>query len=247
MNEKEIKMIKDLYPRVPENDFNRFIYVAEQTGLNPLRNQIYLVERNSKDKNGNWKKNYTIQTSIDGLRIVAERTGKYAPEREPLLLKEEKELMGATAYVKKMTDDGNWHTVAATAYFDEYVQLDKSNNPTRFWKKMPRLMIAKCAEALALRKSFPDALSGIYTDDEMGQSTNEDVIKPNENISTEEARVIKEMINGDKKAVEMIKEEFGVEKISDILKSDYETIVTSLRLYNLIEETNEGKDAVQGS
>jgi len=64
-------------------------------------------------------------------------------------------------------------------------------------------------------------------------------IKPNENISTEEALVIKDLLNSDQKAVEMIKEEYGVEKITDIVKSDYDAIVTALRLYNKSKENQD--------
>ncbi len=139
-----------------------FGHVCKHTNLDPFLKQIYPVMRQGK---------LTIQTAIDGYRAIAERTGRYAPGREPSFVYKNNEVFSSTAYVKKMTLDGTWHEVAATAYFSEY-------NPGvgPFWKKMPHAMLAKCAEALALRKSFPEQLSGVYTKEEMDQADKEEFL-----------------------------------------------------------------------
>lgn len=139
------------------DDIKIFGHVCKHTGLDPFLKQIYPVMRQKK---------LTIQTAIDGYRAIAERTKRYSPGREPsFVYDKEGKPLSATAYVKKMTEDGTWHEIAATAHFKEY-------NPGvgPFWSKMPHAMIAKCAEALALRKAFPEQLSGVYTKEEMDQA-----------------------------------------------------------------------------
>jgi hypothetical protein len=60
----------------------------------------------------------------------------------------------------------------ATALWSNYVQTSKDGHPTKFWSSMGPLMLGKCAESLALRRAFPEDLSGIYTADEMMQADN---------------------------------------------------------------------------
>lgn len=162
-------LIKDMYFKgSSDQEFLMFMHVCKKTGLDPAMRQIFPVKRwDSKMK----KETMTVQTGIDGYRLIAERTGRYAPGREPTYQYDNNgKILSATAYVKKQTADGTWHEIAATAFYDEYCQKTKEGIPTSFWKNMAHNQLAKCAEALALRKAFPGDLSGIYTQEEMAQA-----------------------------------------------------------------------------
>jgi phage recombination protein Bet len=149
------------------DELQLFLYQAKRTGLDPLSRQIHFVKR--KDKG-------TIQTAIDGYRLIADRTGKYAGSDDYLfddgisqydhMTSGRKTPTTATVTVHKMVD-GVRTPFTATAAWGEYFPGEAQGF---MWKKMPYLMIGKCAEALALRKAFPAELSGIYTNEEMMQA-----------------------------------------------------------------------------
>ena len=161
-SKNQIELIKKTVAKgTTDDELKLFLYTCKRTGLDPLIRQIYAVKRGGKSDQ------MTIQTGIDGYRLVAERTGKYAPGKEPSYIENEKgTLISATAYVKKFIKD-EWHEVAATARFAEYKQ-----ESSFLWPKMPYLMLAKCAESLALRRAFPAEMCGVYTTDEMAQGDN---------------------------------------------------------------------------
>lgn len=171
-----------------DEELELFIHACKRTGLDPFMKQIYAVKRWSGSEK---REVMTMQTSIDGFRVIAERTGRYAPGAETKYeYDSEKNLISATSYVKKLTLDGTWHVVSATAFFDEYAQRTKDGNLSQFWGKMPHVMLAKCAESLALRKAFPAELSGIYTMEEMSQASK---VSGNEDATTIDHAIALEM------------------------------------------------------
>ncbi len=156
-DEKQIDLIKNSICKGATNEELQFFLMAcQQTGLDPFAKQIYSVPRGGIR---------VIQTSVDGYRLIADRTGKYTPGREPTFEYDKHGgLFSATSYIMKQTRDGTWHEVSANAHWSEY------NAGSAIWKKMPRLMLAKCAECLALRKAFPAEMSGTYSKEEMDQA-----------------------------------------------------------------------------
>jgi len=181
-NQKQIDILKNSICKGSSNEeFEMFLMACQKTQLDPFMRQIYAVKRKAKKSDGSWGESMTIQTGIDGYRLIAERTERYAPGPEPTyVLDANGNLISATSYIKKLTKDGTWHTVSASAFLDEYCQTftDKNSGekkPTGMWVNMPRTMLAKCAEAQALRKAFPAEMSGVYTKEEMQQADVEDV------------------------------------------------------------------------
>lgn len=164
---KQVQILKSIIcPGITDDELEVFMMTCTHTNLDPFIKQIYAVKRGGK---------MTIQTGIDGYRLIAERTHCYAPGPEPTYtFRKDDSLESATSYVKKLTQDGTWHTIAATAYFDEYCKFNSgSRTPAGIWGTMPKTMLAKCAEAVALRRAFPGDMTNVYTAEEMDQADNQ--------------------------------------------------------------------------
>jgi phage recombination protein Bet len=160
---QQLSALKSLgLAQADSGDLAFFFHQAQRTGLDPFARQIYMINRG-----GRWG----IQTSIDGFRIIAQRSGQYAGQTAPywcgedgqwvdVWLKTNPPVAAKIGVYRANFTEATW----AVARWESYAVL---NNP--IWKKMPDVMLAKCAESLALRKAFPNDLSGIYTDEEMSQ------------------------------------------------------------------------------
>lgn len=152
---------------VSDDELQLFLHIAERTGLDPFARQIHCVKRGSK---------VMVQTGIDGYRLIADRTGKYAGSDDYRFDE------GLDEYQHIQRNRGNPATATVTVYklvesircpFTATVRWDEyypGKHQGYMWDKMPYLMLGKTAEALALRKAFPAELSGLYSDEEMAQA-----------------------------------------------------------------------------
>jgi phage recombination protein Bet len=153
----QVELIKRTVANGATNDeLKLFLYTAKRSGLDPLARQIHAVKRAGK---------MVIQTAIDGYRLIADRTGKYAGNDDPVFDNEENPRVASVSVWKLV--EGVRCEFKATARWDQYFPGEAQGF---MWRKMPHLMLGKCAEALALRKAFPAELSGLYTNDEMEQA-----------------------------------------------------------------------------
>jgi len=177
INDAQFKLITDTIMKgATQEELAFFGQVCERTGLDPFRKQIHPVKRWSNEVQ---RHVWSFQVGIDGFRSIAESSTNYAGNDEPLFDDETKPHPNkATVTVWKMVK-GQRCPFTASARYAEYVQVKKDQTPNMMWQKMPYVLLGKCAEALALRKAFPDKLSGVHSDEEMAQADNPPGTEPN--------------------------------------------------------------------
>lgn len=164
LNRAERDLIRNhIAPDASAGEFALFIYDAQSRGLNPLKKQIYFVKYGGKPSH---------QVAIDGYRALAVRTGCYDGSSRPTYgdpqhSKFDKDLTIPEWVEVTVHRKGCQEPFTVRIYFDEFVQVFSGKISSQ-WKQRPYHMIAKCAEALALRKAFPEELSGLTTTTEMG-------------------------------------------------------------------------------
>lgn len=170
MSQEKLDLVRQqIAPNAPDDVLELYFERCRIAGADPFSRMFYAVSRNVK--NGEkWETRWNIETTIDGFRSIAESTGEYDGQDEPVFAYDKDGKIVSckiTVYRKGMT-----RGVTAVAFWDEYVQLTRDGRLGPMWQKMPHGQLSKCCEALALRKAFPRQLSGLYTNDEMAQAAN---------------------------------------------------------------------------
>jgi phage recombination protein Bet len=163
---------------VTEPELAAFLHECQRRKLDPFSRQIYLIGRYDRNKG---RKVYSSQTSIDGFRLIARRAADRSGidySYEDTIWFDDKGgrhevwLSPGTPAAAKVVVIRNGQRFDAVARYGAYVQTNRDGEPQGLWRSMADVLIAKCAEGLALRKAFPEDLGGIYTEEEMAQADN---------------------------------------------------------------------------
>ena len=174
---EEVALVHRTYMEgASKDDVALFIATCERTGLDPFARQIMASSRNTQ-RNSQWIIVWTWLVTIDGLRKIAVDSGDYEGQEGPWWCGTDGQWQEVWTKpvpcfaAKVLVHRKGFRTgLSGIAKYDSYVQKKKDGQPNNVWQNLGDHMTAKCAEALALRRAYPNEMAGLYTSDEMAQA-----------------------------------------------------------------------------
>jgi phage recombination protein Bet len=148
-----------------DEDVNFLLLKAAEYGLNPLKGQIYATWRGGKIQ---------VETTLDGLRVLAERTGAYRGQTKPewydgeqwtdVWIDDRETPVAARVGIRRK---GFPEPLFVTVHWREFKQTNNNGELAAMWQEKPAHMLAKTSASLGFRAAFPGEAGGIYTAEEM--------------------------------------------------------------------------------
>jgi|SRR5208337_2815591 len=175
-------------PTATDDQFAIFINECQRRALVPGVHVVFNL-RDAKEYSRELKqvvyvKRVALITTINALRLIAERTGHYDGHgpfiyyylQEGGDLKESKIPLGTIPHAVSVEGfRKDWkHPLFATARYNAYCQTKDDSGkkvPTLMWATRGEEQLAKCCEALMLRTVAPEECAGLLIDEELGNNT----------------------------------------------------------------------------
>jgi phage recombination protein Bet len=164
LSKEEVELYKNIVCKgASDEEFKFCLTVAQRYHLDPFKRQIYFVPRRDSEEEG--KKNYIPIVSIDGLQHIAARDhrdyGSISKPQYGQTIKVEWQWKGKGEHKKldvpewasvEVRKKGFEHPTMGEVRWNEiYPNIDYSP----LVRRMPFLMLAKCARAQAIRIAYP--------------------------------------------------------------------------------------------
>ncbi len=176
-NDKMISVLESsLYPGASRDSIEMVLGYCQAAGLDPMQKPVHIVPM-WDSKAGRTRD--VVMPGINMYRIQASRSGECAGVSEPEFGEDVTATIGGVEItypkwckvtVKRLMPNGIVVDFTAKELWLENYAVkggkEKSIAPNSMWMKRPCGQIAKCAEAQAFRKAFPE-LAGNYTAEEM--------------------------------------------------------------------------------
>lgn len=195
LTQSEIDLIQRTCARGTTPDqFAMFLWFCRKHSLDPIAKEIYCMLFNSKkhhqdfecpgpptcgigrgNESGIWHpgKDMAIVMGIGGLRgLAARHHADYGSTDEPEFTFSTQTTPAGKRIPESCTvrvwKKGAARPTSATLFWEEFAPLNLEDSRYDFWNRMPKNQLAKCTEAQALKKAYPD-LANIYTTEEMAR------------------------------------------------------------------------------
>jgi len=191
MNETELMNVlrNSLYPGAKDESIKLVVSYCRASGLDPMQKPVHIVPMNVKDaQKDKYEWRDVVMPGIGLYRTQAVRTGAYAGVSEPEFGPDEEFTVGefkirvplwCKVTVRRRLDDGQIGEYTAKELWREnYATAGKDSAvPNAMWKKRPYAQLAKCAEAQALRKAFPETGAQPTAEEMEGKSVDDAAIE----------------------------------------------------------------------
>jgi phage recombination protein Bet len=160
-------MKNSLYPGAKDESIKMVVAYCRAAKLDPLQKPVHIVPMSVKDAvTSQYAFRDVIMPGIGLYRIQAERSGSYAGVGEPEFGPDVTEMLGGISVtypkyckvvVKKIVQGQICEFTGIEFWKENYASKGKdSTAPNAMWAKRPKGQLAKCAEAQALRKGWPE-------------------------------------------------------------------------------------------